>query len=83
MHHTSASPPLDQTLQALSLVAPEPLPMVDVAADPFDNCLLGCAEATAAHYLVLSDKADVLAPGRHSYTRIVTLGSFARTIGCT
>ena len=69
--------------QALSLVAPEPMPMVDTSRDPFDNFLPGCAEATAAHYLVLSDKADVLAPRRHSYTRIVTLGSFARTIGCT
>ena len=68
---------------ALALVASESMPMVDVSADPFDNFLPGCAEATAAHYLVLSDKADVLAPRRHSYTRIVTLGSFARTIRCT
>ena len=62
-------------LQALALVAPEPLPMVNVAADPFDNCLPGCAEATAAQYLVLSDKTDVLALRRHSHTRIVTLGT--------
>ena len=70
-------------LQALALVASESMPMVDVSADPFENFLPGCAEATPAHYLVLSDKTDVLAPKRHSYTRIVTLGSFARTIGCT
>ena len=36
-------------LQALSLVPPEPPPMGDVSADPFDNFLPGCAEATAAH----------------------------------
>ena len=57
--------------------------MVDASSDPFDNLLHGFAEATAARYLVLGDKADVLAFMRHSYTRIVTLGSFARTIGCT
>ena len=69
--------------QALALVASELMPTVDVSADPFDNFLPGCAEAIAAHYLVLSDKADVLELRRHSHTRIVTLGSFARTIGCT
>ena len=69
-------------LQALSLVAPEPLPMVNVSPDPFDDFLPGCAKATAPHWLVSCDKADVLAPRRHSYTRIVTLGSFAGTIGC-
>ena len=69
-------------LQALALVASESMPMVDVSADPFDNFLPSCAEATADHYLVSCYKADVLAFMRHSYTRIVTLGSFARTIGC-
>ena len=69
-------------LQALALVAPEPLPRLDVSPDPFDNFLLGCAQATGAHYLVSGDKADVLALKRHRSTRIVTLRSFARTVGC-
>ena len=69
-------------LQALALVAPEPLPTVDVSVDPFDNFLLGCAEATGAHYLVSGDKTDVLSLKRHGSTRIVTLRSFARAVGC-
>ena len=57
--------------------------MGDVSADQFDKFLPGCAEATAAHCLVLGDKADVLALRWPGHTRIVTLGSFVRTIGCT
>ena len=69
-------------LQALALVAPGPLPTVDVSSDPFDNFLLGCAEAAAAHYLVSGDKTDGLLLKRHGPTRIVTLRNFARTVGC-
>ncbi len=64
-------------LQALA--APEPLPTV---ADPFDNFLLVCAEATGAHYLVSGDKADVLRLKRRGPTRIVALRSFARMVRC-
>ena len=71
---------IDQ-LQALALVAPEPPPTVDVPNNPFDNFLLGCAEATGAHYLVSGDKTDVLALKRHGPTRIVTLRGFVRAIG--
>ncbi len=69
-------------LQALALIAPEPLPRVDASPDPFDNFLLGCAMATHAHYVVSGDKSDVLALGRHGATRIVTMRGFADVIGC-
>lgn len=69
-------------LQALAVMAPEPLPRVDVSADPFDNFLLGCAEATGAQYIVSGDKADVLALKRHGATRIVNMRTFAEIIGC-
>ena len=69
-------------LQALALVAAEPLPTVDVSSDPFDNFLLGCAEAIGALYLVSGDKTDVLLLKRHGSTRIVTMRGFARAIRC-
>jgi uncharacterized protein len=69
-------------LQALALIAPEPLPRVDASPDPYDNFLLGCAMATNAHYVVSGDKSDVLALGRHGSTRIVTMRAFADVIAC-
>ena len=69
-------------LQALALIAPEPLPRVDASPDPFDNFLLGCAMATHVHFVVSGDKSDVLALGRHATSRIVTMREFADVIGC-
>ena len=69
-------------LQALALIAPEPLPRVDVSPDPFDNFLLACAMATHAHYVVSGDKPVVLALGHHGATRIVTMRAFADEIAC-
>ena len=69
-------------LQALALIAPEPLPRVDASPDPFDNFLLGCAMATHAHFVVSGDKSDVLALGRHATSRIVTMREFANVFGC-
>jgi len=69
-------------LRALALMAPEPLPRVDISSDPFDNFLLGCAAATAAQYVVSGDKADVLSIKRYGTARIVSVHTFAGIIGC-
>lgn len=68
-------------LQALAVMAPEPLPRVDVSADPFDNFLLGCAETTGAQYIVSGDKSDVLALRRRGATRIIDMRTFSEVIG--
>ena len=48
------------------------LPNIEVSPDPFDNFLLGLAEAGVADYLVTGDKHGLLALERHKATRIVT-----------
>lgn len=50
----------------------ETLPTVELSPDPDDNPVLAMAEASAAHYLVTGDKADLLALGSIGGTRIVT-----------
>ena len=45
---------------------------VDVSPDPADNFLFALAQASQADYLVMGDKADVLAIGRYGKTQVVT-----------
>ena len=47
------------------------VPRVDVSADPDDNRILGTAVAGNAHYLVSSDKRDVLSLDKAGNARIV------------
>ena len=51
------------------------LPKVDLASDPFDNYLLGLAEAGQAHFLVTGDGA-LLGLKSHKSARIVTPTAF-------
>jgi uncharacterized protein len=67
-------------LNALAMMAPEPLPQVDVLKDPFDNFLLACAQATGAHYIASGDKADVLSLPRFGSVRIATMREFANVL---
>ena len=48
------------------------VPRVDMSADPDDNRILGTAVAGNAHYLVSSDKRDVLSLDKAGNARIVS-----------
>ena len=58
----------------------EPLPIVDVCRDRWDNYLLALAQAGRADYLVTGDKADLLAIGKHGHTRIVGVRAFVESL---
>lgn len=49
------------------------LPEVDLSPDPWDNYLLGMAQAGRADFLVTGDKADLLGLDRHASASIVTV----------
>jgi hypothetical protein len=57
------------------------LPVVSVCADPYDNYLLGLAQAGAADWLVTGDKRDLLGLHAHGRARIVTVRAFLSFIG--
>ena len=48
------------------------VPRIDMSADPDDNRILGTAVAGRAHYLVSSDKRDVLGLDKAGSARIVS-----------
>ena len=52
------------------------LPRVDASADPYDNPILATAIVGDAHYLVSSDKRDLLSMGKAGSTRIVSAREF-------
>lgn len=47
-------------------------PSLDISPDPYDNFLLGMAQASRADLLVTGDKRDLLALGSHLGTRILS-----------
>lgn len=66
---------INQLRRAATFV--ENLPEVTRSADPFDNFLLGLAEAGSADFLVTGDKAGLLDLRSHGRTQIVTARAFA------
>jgi putative PIN family toxin of toxin-antitoxin system len=57
------------------------LPVVTVCADPYDNYLLGMAQAGVADLLVTGDKRDLLVLQHYKGTRIVTVREFLSQAG--
>ncbi len=62
-------------LRAIAVVV-DRLPVVDVSADPNDNCLLTIATAGSADFLVTGDKRDLLGIEVYESTKIVTVRDF-------
>lgn len=58
----------------------DPLPVVDVSPDPYDNYLLAIASGGRAHHLITGDKRDLLALLNHEGTQIVTVSDFLATM---
>jgi putative PIN family toxin of toxin-antitoxin system len=67
-------------LRHLAVMA-DPLPEVTASPDPWDNFILAAALGARANFLVTGDKSGLLALGRFSRTRIVTIRQFLREIG--
>lgn len=58
-------------LRALAILV-DGWPSLDISPDPYDNFLLGMAQASRADLLVTGDKRDLLALGSHLGTRILS-----------
>jgi hypothetical protein len=67
-------------LRALALLV-DGWPILDISPDPYDNFLLGMAQASRAELLVTGDKRDLLALASHSGTRILTARQALEVIG--
>ena len=67
-------------LRALALLV-DGWPILDISPDPYDNFLLGIAQASRAELLVTGDKRDLLALASHSGTRILTARQALEVIG--
>jgi putative PIN family toxin of toxin-antitoxin system len=52
------------------------LPPVAASPDPYDSYVLSIAAGGQADFLVAGDKADLLALGIHTGTKIVSVGNF-------